>query len=239
LSTFTHHHVTCLACRAPFEIDLIKSMHITRLPAVRLDIVEGRSQRFACPRCGHLHDVVNRTIYTDFDHQQYIAVEPALPADWREARALHERIFDESFTFGPPVAEELGLGMRRRLVFGFDALREKVRLWDADLDDRVVEWLKGVHQRELGLSPIDELWRLSTVLPGGHLMFARVTPPPIVGPEEELIQRSQLLGHHTVTRADYERGLRDVARANQDFPWLADDWCVDLFATAPRPMTQA
>ena len=217
MSTWVHREVPCPGCGATNRTPILKGIHITRLPAVREDIVAGRFQRTTCPHCGFQAQIESTTVYTDFDNGQYIAVEPPAPKDWRAALAPHQAVFDRCFTMGPPIAEELGRGIRHRLVFGVDALREKVLLWDAGLDDRVLESCKGDWLASEGKGPRDEELRLTGVLPGGHCVLRRLSP------------RRELLGHTTLLADDYQRRLSGTG---SQYPQLMGDWVVDLYVTS-------
>lgn len=233
MSTWTHIPLRCPDCGADFERPLLKGIHASRLPQVRADILAGRFQRFPCPACGMTLQVEDSTVYTDFERGHYVAVEPPDPPDWRASREKHVAIFDRCFTFGPPVAEELAHGMTPRLVFGVRALTEKLLAWDAGLDDRLIEGLKGQWLEEQGRGPADEELRLTSVLPGGHLVLVRLEPrdaPAPDGPESVATRPPVLLGHVCIPAWQYERALATRA---QPYPWVGQDWAVDVFVTAP------
>jgi len=139
VSTWEHFDVACPRCGAGFRAPVLKGVHISWLPEVRETVRDGTFARHTCPSCGLTVQIESSTAYTDFEHGQYVGVESPERTDWRVARAHHLRVFDECFTFGPPVAEELAGSMIHRVVFGVHALREKVLVWDAGLDDRAVE----------------------------------------------------------------------------------------------------
>jgi hypothetical protein len=228
VSTYTPVLVRCHHCGNEFTVEILEGIHITRLPEVRQEILDGRFQFFTCPSCSTVVHVENDTIFTDFDNKQYVAVQALALTDWREAKAEQAKVWTENFDLGPDVAREVSQGFVHRLVPDIAALREKLLIWDAGLDDRATEATKGARQRELGLQHWDELWRVSTVLEGGHLMFARLRPLPEGGFE--------LLGHETVPNEAY------VPWASGDeieweFSLLLDDWVVDLYllAASTRP----
>jgi hypothetical protein len=233
VSTYERFGTRCIRCREAFEIPILKGLHITRAPKIYAAIVEDEFQKFACPKCGYVHRVENSTILTDFEKHQYLAVEESLTADWRATKAQHVKVFDDCFTFGPPVAEELAGIMRHRLVFGFQALREKLKVWDAGLDDRAVEAVKGDVLRRRGAAPHAEVLRVSTVLDNGFLLFSRWGLPNDPIPGEDLIPPPALLGHEMVQARAYERRLAHSSEILEDYPWLHDDWVIDLWVTCP------
>ena len=139
-------------------------------------------------RCSHARHVVNAprsrapTIYTDFDRHHYVAVETAVREDWATLRTRHDQAFENSFTRGPAIASEMGTRFRKRCVIGFRALREKLMIWDAALDDLVIEGIKGRLMERLGITPGDGVFRLAGLLPGGHLTFLQFEPSPPAPP---------------------------------------------------------
>lgn len=230
MSTFYPYGLRC-DCGHVHTVDLVYGIHISRLPRARQQILDGTFQVFPCPACGARTRVTAQTVYTDFERNQYVAVEPGVERDWPQLRSMHDRIFENSFTNGPPIASEMGVRFLKRLVVGFPALREKLMIWDAGLDDLVVEAVKGDLLRSLGLSPRHVVFRLGGVIPGGHLTFVRfeAEDPPVVG--EEGVHRGQLadpVDADTVLASDYRARLEERASITQDYPWLADDWMIDI-----------
>lgn len=215
MSTFHPRTVPCPSCDTPFEVHLLEGLHITRLPAQRQAILDGTFHVFRCPSCGDPTVVEAPAIYTDFDRHHYVAVE--VEGDWREARRRHQKAFDDAFTLGPPMAEELGRSMTCRLVFGYRALREKLLCFDHGVDDRVLEALKA---------PRGGGWRLREVLAGRHLLCDRRGP-------------SGAVEWHTFTADTYADALERRADAVAPYPWLAEPWFVDTAAGAVEPRAES
>ena len=124
----------------------------------------------------------------------------------------------------------MGTKFRKRCVIGFRALREQLMIWDAALDDLVIEGVKGRLMERLGITPGNVVFRLAGVLPGGHLTFLRFEPslpaPPGAG-----VHRSTATGAvdaETVLASEYVQQLEDRARIAHAYPWLADRWLVDI-----------
>ncbi|MFM7199268.1 MAG: CpXC domain-containing protein [Myxococcota bacterium] len=226
MSTFVRRRLTCTGCGRRFAAALLEGIHITRLPDVRKQLLEGSFQHFTCPHCKKPHHIQNSAVYTDFERGHYIAVEPELAWGVSVQRAHHQRVFAQSFDQGPPIAQELAQRFSCRLVDGHAALREKLLLWDAGFDDYVVEGLKLDAQREKGLSPGAERWVVSAVLPGDHLLMARLSR---VDPEKTapLHHAPVLLGHETLLQTRYLERLTRRAELLSQWPTLATDWLVD------------
>lgn len=226
MSTFVRRRLTCTGCRRRFAAALLEGIHISRLPEVRSSILDGSFQHFACPHCKKPHHIQNSAVYTDFERGHYIAVEPELA--WGVALQLehHQRVFTQNLLQGPPIAQELASRFRCRLVESHAALREKLLLWDAGFDDYVVEGLKLDAQQEKGLAPGAECWRVSAILPGDHLLLARLSRlSPDNGRPEHAAQ--SLLGHETLLQARYLERLTRRVELLKQWPTLAESWLVD------------
>jgi hypothetical protein len=171
-------------------------------------------------------------VYTDFERHEYVASETPTSATWQAALARHQTVFRDCFEAGPPIAQDMGAAFKRRVVFGFRALREKLVLWDAGLDDRVVEAVKGDLLRAEGESPSSVVLRIARVLDGGHLLFAIYQPvrPPADLPASEPWGLRHPAPHDFVTApaASYASRAAEPTAIARDYPWLGDDWFVDI-----------
>lgn len=229
MSTFYPYDMEC-ACGVTTRVELVAGIHITRLPEARQQILDGTFQVFTCTGCGQPTAVTGPTVYTDFDRHQYVVVETPQRRPWSSVRAIHARIFEDSFTSGPPIATEMASRFSKRGLYGFPALREKLLIWDASLDDLVVEGVKAELTERLGIRPDEVAFRLRAILPGGHLLFGLHEPVP-VSPDRSPVWRSK-----TSRPVEFETATADVYHACRDaryslvarYPWLADDWLVDF-----------
>ena len=250
MSTWYPYRFSCPDCGAPNELQLLKGIHIRRLPQVRAALLAGTLTQTTCT-CGRTLRVEAPTVYTDFASGQYIAVERPWPTDVADARKRQREVFDRCFTLGPDVAQQLGGELQTRLVFGMLALREKVLAWDAALDDRILEVLKAQLISEADLDPRRVVLRLAEVLEGGHLLFTRLEPPtqragvPLPPPAGGALREGSPLppagevavhqvgatglGWVTAPRRRYEQALMQRTRGLEGLPWLGDPWLVDLY----------
>ena len=170
MSTYEPVKVSCRQCGEEVFQQLLVGMHITRLPKVRSSIIQESFQHFECSSCHFVTRVEKPTIYTDFERKHYVGVELPEVDDWRARVAAHRTAFEQSFFWGPPTAQEMGRAMMTRVVFGLQALREKLLIWDAGLDDRVIELGKRHVLTESGVDPDAHLLRLSSVDPSSKAL---------------------------------------------------------------------
>ena len=235
MSTWAPHALSCPGCGETVDVPLLKGMHITNLAEVQAQIRDGTFQVNACPGCGETFVVERTSVYTDFDRGHYVAVEPEGCPDWRAARAVHRKVFDESFTMAPDVAQEIGQRLTTRLAIGLRALREKVLAWDAGLDDRALEGVKLALMHRKGRSPQSCVLRLQAVYEdGGHMLFGvypKAEWPPAT--DVQVVPTTKAIDHEMADRTIYETILADLPRLRAAAPWIFTDWLVDVSLAAP------
>jgi hypothetical protein len=230
MSNFTTAEIVC-PCGARLTVRVVLDLFAATRPADRAAILAGTFQEHRCGACARVSVVESRFVYTDFTRHHYVVVEPSDVPDTRAQIDLHRRVFRACFDDGPPIARDLGAGLKRRLVIGLDALREKLRLWDAELDDYVVEAIKAdvlARARRDGVPAASA--HLIDVLPGGHLILglyrgARPGVPP--APARDDPERISDLTIPAATYRQYAAARPWIARQHPD---LADEWLVDARA---------
>jgi hypothetical protein len=222
VSKFEPARLSC-ACGTEFEVMAADSLHITNLPEVRSRIVAGDFHVFGCPSCGARVQLDKLLAYTDFERWQWFTVFPERAlADWQGAvqfaeSSFHATVEDRSAplvkTWSPKLREQL------RAIFGIQALREKLLLIDAGLDDRTIEALK--------LQIL--AWYDLPYQPDSHLWFARVEDDQLVfawaaasGPSAA---PPVLIG---VPRTMYQQLVFDRDGARAMAPVLLDSIAVDF-----------
>ena len=146
MSTFVKIEVACPACGTAADRMVATSINASRSPEWREAILAGRFQRFACARsgCGEVVTPLLPFPYLDFHRKQYVGVFPhGDESRWWEHEREPEGAYERNLgALAPPVARPIGEDMVVRTVFGLDALREKIVVLDAGVDDALVEALK-------------------------------------------------------------------------------------------------
>ena len=144
MSTFMDVTAECPHCGLPHELVVARGINIARTPAARDAILEGTFQQFHCSGCREPFTVVRPFTYVDWSRAQMFGVFPLSDiGDWRRCEETLQGTFsrtlgDESDGAPDLIPDEINL----RTVFGLDALREKLLLFEAGLDDDVVEVMK-------------------------------------------------------------------------------------------------
>lgn len=143
MSKFAPTPYNCPRCGAEFLAGTAESINVTRMPRARERILEGRFHRFDCAKCGERITIDRVVMYIDMRREHFIHVFPVdHEAGWPEWEQVAGETFWRSFGTGPAAMQEVAPRYKVRAVFGLDALADKLRVWDAGLDDAVVELQK-------------------------------------------------------------------------------------------------
>ncbi|MBA3461792.1 MAG: hypothetical protein H0T46_17660 [Deltaproteobacteria bacterium] len=128
---------------------LAAGLHAKRAPQVRAQILRGELHQVTCPSCQLALEVHGSLAYTDFDRYHWVEVGlPEQRLSWSETERHALARFDRAFNGGAPVIQPLREQFFVRVVFDLDELRERLQIWDAGLDDGLVECLKLQALRE-------------------------------------------------------------------------------------------
>lgn len=142
MSRFTTAALAC-ACGHVQAARVAESINVTRTPQARASILAGDFHGFTCAACGAALVHRGPWLYTDVERRQMISVRlPEEVDDWAAWEAVAERAFWRQYPRGGESWRADADGYRLRLVFGQWALREKLLLWDAGIDEARVEVIK-------------------------------------------------------------------------------------------------
>jgi hypothetical protein len=149
MSVWYAQDFVCEACHHAFSTTLARGIHARRVPEVRAQILAGSLHHIRCPACNATVDAHRDLAYTDFARGHWVHVStPASLAEWAAVERYAVETFDRYMVGGPPAVAELSRTFVVRVVFDLDELREKLVIWDAGLDDALVECMKLVCLRE-------------------------------------------------------------------------------------------
>ncbi len=120
--------ITCPGCNATSTARIHRSVNVTTEPVLKEQLLTGRLFNFTCPSCGRASRVVHpELVYHDVRRGYLLQMDALGKFDAAALRGLEGSL--------PPVT---------RVVRDSNALIEKVKVLDAELDDRVIEVLKLV-----------------------------------------------------------------------------------------------
>ncbi len=149
MSVWYTQGLACPVCGASIAAKLARAIHAVRVPAVRAAILAGQLHRIACPRCAAATIVHRELVYTDFARHHWVHL--AVPEDrarWPEIERGARALFDRALRRTAPLLAARADAFTFRIGFDLGELREKLILWDAGLDDRLVECAKLACARE-------------------------------------------------------------------------------------------
>jgi CpXC motif protein len=223
MSTYRLQEIHCPSGHG-FEAEVFDSLHVSRRPDIRDQILDGTFHRFTCPRCDQAFLVENRLAYTDFPRRHWFTVFPRIDLRHRDVLAeFARRSFQDTMVDrAPSLVQGWAPDMIQRAVFGLAALREKLVVLDAGLDDRLVECLKLQLFRGTGLVLHPDSY-LHVVAVESDTITMHYSPPG--GTPRSLPVPRELYAMLEVEQA----GLRE------EHPWLFDEIVVDYRSVlAPR-----
>jgi hypothetical protein len=141
VSTWYAAELACGRCRRPFEVQLLRGANATRANAVREAALAGTLNRVTCPACNAPSIADAALVYSDPDRNQWISVAKLDDLTrWAEIETSVVAAFQTALETS--VAATFASATRMRVVFGVDELRERLVIWNAGLDDGVVECVK-------------------------------------------------------------------------------------------------
>jgi hypothetical protein len=223
--------ITCPTCALEFQGKETADTRGDQTAALRDQILSGTLNRYRCPRCSCEVRLEPALLYADFERGEVMAMLPDHALRWRDDLTPHiERMFEVNLEIAcPPLVKSWAPHIERRLVFGLPRAQEKLRVWAAGLDDRVVEHLKMQALLARGL--------LHQTGPGADLTFeARVDD------DLRFVWLGPSRGIGAPVEARFEMSLVDYLRcrsANRpaEFTGALVDWRVLVTPTEPMPET--
>ena len=136
MSLFREEHLECPFCHEDVLFTLYSSINVGLHPELKEKVLDYSIFKYQCPHCKKSDIVCHPVLYHDPENEIMIQVL------WHEEE------------FGRPVEKELQTlielmgqkNYRRREVFGYCELVEKIRVFDAGLDDFAISLIKTIHK---------------------------------------------------------------------------------------------
>jgi hypothetical protein len=134
--------IRCPGCGTAQTAQIARGANAGRDPHLRDDVLGRRLHRVACA-CGLEIRVEAAFEYLDIERRQLLLVGRADPLEpWPELEARLRAMVRGALELGSPLLEPFARDVRSRVVLGAEALREKLVVWEAALDDALVECIK-------------------------------------------------------------------------------------------------
>lgn len=133
MSEHRRFQLSC-TCGHEFETKLWDSLNVTQSKELKGKLLSGDINQVQCPKCQKKSYIEKSLLYHDMDRRLWVQMFPQ--ADRSKWPELQETTQEE-------IKKHSGIKKYHfRLTFGREELLEKVRIFDADLDDRILELLK-------------------------------------------------------------------------------------------------
>ena len=156
MSIFRRQNVSCPSCGTIVAFQAAHSINADRRADLRQAILDETFQTQVCPSCDASFRLDPLITYVDLGRNQWIAAYPLNRlGDWQAIEAECAEIFATSYgDQAPDSVRQLCGAITPRLVFGWAALREKLVVDEAGLDDAVLELVKIALLRTVGRFPV-------------------------------------------------------------------------------------
>ena len=127
--------VKCPQCGCEKQIAVWRSLNSDREPQAKAQLMNGTLFGYKCDGCGWETNLFYPILYHDMQNNAMVYCVPEQEAE--EAK--------KTFAAAEDMVEDKIPGYRNRVVTDHNALREKAIIFDAGMDDRVIELVKIVY----------------------------------------------------------------------------------------------
>ena len=131
--------IRCPKCGAEHDFEMWIRVNTDLDPVLKNKVKSGELFRTQCPSCGQKIDVVYPCLYHEMEKKIMIYYAPGKKAMEQASAAFEEGMDAAKKERG---FDSAGSGYRNRVVGSLYDLQEKISVFDAGLDDRVVEICK-------------------------------------------------------------------------------------------------
>lgn len=147
MSRLVPMRIPCASCHHEFEAQVYSSINVSLNPELKEKLLNHELFRFTCPNCGHDNFYTYSLLYQDTQQKCMIQLcsEVDVPLYQRNFDMLHQ------------IREETSDPYKYRIVTDNNAIFEKINIFDAGLDDRIIELYKASFLAESNDNKIQSL----------------------------------------------------------------------------------
>ncbi len=145
MSRKKHEKIICPKCKNESEFVVWDSINTMIDPDMKKSVRNGQAFMFQCPQCNAIANIDYGFLYHQMEDQiiiQYVQDEEAF-------NKAYEVFTGESEISREFNTETIFDGYLKRIVVTQNQLREKLAIFDAGLDDRIIEMVKLVYISEM------------------------------------------------------------------------------------------
>lgn len=137
MSQFRNEKIVCPSCYKKDNIKIYESIESTDI-AARKRLLDGSLFTWRCPKCNYRTNTVFNLLYKN--EERHFMIYLAADGDTIGMRNTMDNIENDFNRLSP--SKDIKYSMTRRIVLTSNELREKVMIFEAGLDDRIIEIMK-------------------------------------------------------------------------------------------------
>ncbi len=139
MSKFSYNEVTCPKCNKTQKVKVWDSVNVNLDPEQKENIMSGKLFQFTCDECGFTTRVQYPCLYHDMDKNLMIYCIPNFSGDTK----VLDKMLNKLKSTSPENSME---NYKFRVVRDTNKLVEKIKIFDEELDDRVIEIIKIINR---------------------------------------------------------------------------------------------
>ena len=139
MSKFSYSEVTCPKCNKTQKVKVWDSINVNLDTEQKENIMSGKLFQFICDECGFTTRVEYPCLYHDMDKNLMIYCIPNFSGDTKILDKMLNKLKSDS----PENSME---NYEFRVVKDTNKLAEKIKIFDEELDDRVIEIIKIINR---------------------------------------------------------------------------------------------
>lgn len=151
MSRVVKQSIVCPECGGRSDIDMWESVNVTLDPEMSGAVRDGSVFNYECPKCGFKSLLVYPMLYHDMEKKLMIQLSTTEQGEeefkklWKDIKSGRtEETFKENSGIEPPGDMFKMPGYTVRIVPTYYKLKEKLFIFDAGLDDRIIELCKSI-----------------------------------------------------------------------------------------------
>ncbi|MDD2371747.1 MAG: CpXC domain-containing protein [Firmicutes bacterium] len=138
--------INCPNCSVENEVILWEKVNVDMNPDLKEKLFTEKINNLVCNKCGFVSRIDIPFYYNDAKAKFFIYLVPEFPIDKKEEDLLLANLRSQTLNI-----LDSGYNNRKRIVFEYYNMLEKILIFDAKLDDRVVEGCKILARTQLKL----------------------------------------------------------------------------------------
>ncbi len=132
MSSSIEQDITCPACGHKQSTTIWESVNVTQDPHLKQRVLARQLNQFVCTECSHRAPIASNLLYHDMERKLMLWLVPQADGQAPHTVEMDPKLFQIAETY------------RLRLIGSYNALLEKIRIFEDDQNDCFVELLKLV-----------------------------------------------------------------------------------------------